>query len=691
MIFYNVEAEIIGARELVKQYKNNGAKSDSGVKRCKEFRETEQWKEFKELSAQYSEEFYQNSNGEIFIFAAGIKNKITILLGIISRRELDPNVQTAKFLDLIDAKFMDASIKEITLEAVYSLLEISHRNELIKDEDDVMEQFGLDDLLGRYSRSIKFKETILDICRQKQATLINKANILLCGETLMPEIERIYQAPSNTVWMGHPVHYMIQTSDPVVRERITDILLTALYTNNRIRSRRICHTRLHESTGLPTVFDKLYRSCNESAIIVSYNSDDDNDSEYANPSIDLIDGICDVVKKHKNNVLTILCLPRSSEKTKRAFMERLGSVTLVPLKEETVFGEKAKKYLRRLAKKQNVTGDKALYKAIPDIDKGYLAADLNIVFDDWYGKKLKTQVFPQYAAFESANKQMVRKKAKGSAYSDLKMMIGLAEVKDVITQALDFHKAQKLFKEKGISSENTARHMVFTGNPGTAKTTAARLFAQIMKDNGLLSEGRLYEVGRADLVGKYVGWTAQIVKSKFQAAKGSVLFIDEAYSLVDDKDGLFGDEAINTIVQEMENNREDMVVIFAGYPDKMEEFLRKNPGLKSRIAFHVPFKDYSPEELYQIMQLLAEKKKMTLTSDVEDKLLPVFAAHSKLEDFGNGRFVRNLLEKAQLKQASRLVALNPDSVTKEDVLTLTAEDFDTPEPPSVRKNVIGFV
>ena len=113
-----------------------------------------------------------------------------------------------------------------------------------------------------------------------------------------------------------------------------------------------------------------------------------------------------------------------------------------------------------------------------------------------------------------------------------------------------------------------------------------------MKENNLLSKGNLIEVGRGDLVGKYVGWTAPTIQKKFKEAQGSVLFIDEAYSLVDDRDGSFGDEAINTIVQEMENHRNDVVVIFAGYPDKMESFLQKNPGLRSRIAYHVPFSDY---------------------------------------------------------------------------------------------------
>ena len=186
-----------------------------------------------------------------------------------------------------------------------------------------------------------------------------------------------------------------------------------------------------------------------------------------------------------------------------------------------------------------------------------------------------------------------------------------------------------------------------------------------MKDNGLLPVGDLIEVGRADLVGKYVGWTAPTVKRKFEAAKGSVLFIDEAYSLVDDTDGLYGDEAINTIVQEMENHRQDTVVIFAGYPDKMERFLQKNPGLRSRIAFHVPFEDYSPEELLGIFTLMAKGQKLELAPGVGERLLPLFRKAARGEDFGNGRFARNLLEKSRMKQASRLVRLDPALVTAE--------------------------
>lgn len=208
----------------------------------------------------------------------------------------------------------------------------------------------------------------------------------------------------------------------------------------------------------------------------------------------------------------------------------------------------------------------------------------------------------------------------------------------------------------------------------------------------MLSIGDLYELGRADLVGRYVGWTAPKVKARFNAAKGSVLFIDEAYSLVDDRDGLYGDEAISTIVQEMENRREDIVVIFAGYPDKMEQFLQKNPGLRSRIAFHVPFRDYDESELWQITKLMAMKMGVSVDDEAQPKLLEMFGRALNSEDFGNGRYVRNLLELARMRQASRLVTMDIDLVTDEAVTTLLPEDFEEPALTHETRKVwkIGF-
>lgn len=173
----------------------------------------------------------------------------------------------------------------------------------------------------------------------------------------------------------------------------------------------------------------------------------------------------------------------------------------------------------------------------------------------------------------------------------------------------------------GLPGVQSSMHMLFSGNPGTAKTTVARLLSQVLKEEEVLKYGHIVECGRQDLVGKYVGWTAQIVESKFQAARGGILFIDEAYSLVEDN-RTYGAEAINTIVQEMENYRDEVIVIFAGYPEKMKEFLEQNEGLASRIAFHLNFPDYSPVELTQILDLMLEKSEYRMDERTRKNAFP---------------------------------------------------------------------
>lgn len=396
------------------------------------------------------------------------------------------------------------------------------------------------------------------------------------------------------------------------------------------------------------------------------------------------------MKKYRHQVLTVFCLPRECTTSKDIFYENLGNTSIVEFKEEFVSGECAKEFLKGLAKDRKIRTDKNLFERL-EAEKGYLAPDLHNLFDDWYNNKLKTVVYPQYRDVVTAKCEVIKAVPKGSAYDELSHMIGLDEAKKMINQALNYYKAQKLFADKGMKNDHPAMHMIFTGNPGTAKTTVARLFARIMKENNLLSKGNLIEVGRGDLVGKYVGWTAPTIQKKFKEAQGSVLFIDEAYSLVDDRDGSFGDEAINTIVQEMENHRNDVVVIFAGYPDKMESFLQKNPGLRSRIAYHVPFSDYDTESLCEIAKLIAKQKGLKFTKEAFEKLYGLFDAARTGSDFGNGRFVRNVIEKAKMAQATRLLTMDFDSVGSEDITTITSEDIELPKASTKPKTKqIGF-
>ena len=278
----------------------------------------------------------------------------------------------------------------------------------------------------------------------------------------------------------------------------------------------------------------------------------------------------------------------------------------------------------------------------------------------------------------------------GTAKKELDNMIGLSSVKEIIHKAIAHYKLNKLCIEKGIAREKASLHMVFTGNPGTAKTTVARLFAEIMKDEKVLSTGTFVEVGRADLVGNHVGSTAPLVKKKFKDAQGGVLFIDEAYSLCDSYENGFGDEALNTLVQEMENHRDGVIVIFAGYTEPMHRFLNRNPGMFSRIAFQVEFEDYTTDELCDITKLMVLEKQMTITDAAMNKLRKTFDIAREESNYGNGRFVRKTLEEAEMNLAERLLQFKESEITIE--LITTIEECDIPNLSTRKKTIkrMGF-
>ena len=242
---------------------------------------------------------------------------------------------------------------------------------------------------------------------------------------------------------------------------------------------------------------------------------------------------------------------------------------------------------------------------------------------------------------------------KRNYMDELQALVGIRAAKDQVKKILAFAKMRKAMEENGKHLEPITLNMEFVGNPGTAKTTVARIVAGLLKEIGIITTGNFIEVGRADLVAQYVGQTAPMVKNVFQRAKGGVLFIDEAYSLLEEGRGGFGDEAINMIVQEMENNRKDTIVIFAGYPDEMDEFFLRNQGLRSRVPFRVNFEDYNVEEMLDICKLEAFKKGF-LTDDMADKkIMEICEKSVKNKNNGNGRFCRNLIETGVLNFAFR--------------------------------------
>lgn len=264
---------------------------------------------------------------------------------------------------------------------------------------------------------------------------------------------------------------------------------------------------------------------------------------------------------------------------------------------------------------------------------------------------------------------------------ELSQVIGLTKVKEYVLDLENNLKVQQMREDAGHKNSSISMHMIFTGNPGTGKTTIARIVAKYLKSIGILSTGQLREVSRADLVGQYVGHTAKLTNEVIQSALGGVLFIDEAYALCRDKNDIFGLEAIDALVKAIEDYRHDLVVIMAGYKDEMESFLKTNSGLKSRFPNIINFEDYTAIEMVQIADITAGSKGYKLEEDCKNELLNLFE-RSQIKgrnDSGNGRLVRNIIEAAIVQQSKRIIdgtESNIDLLRSEDFNLHKAERFD---------------
>jgi stage V sporulation protein K len=260
---------------------------------------------------------------------------------------------------------------------------------------------------------------------------------------------------------------------------------------------------------------------------------------------------------------------------------------------------------------------------------------------------------------------------------ELDGLIGLESVKDQVRSLLAFLQVQALRKERGLAEVATSQHLVFLGNPGTGKTTVARLLAQMYQAMGLLRRGHLVEVDRSGLVAQYVGMTALKTNRVVRRALDGVLFVDEAYALAPEAGRLdFGPEAIETLLKRMEDQRERLVVIVAGYPRLMRDFLASNPGLRSRFSREIVFPDYTTDELLAITNKFAAEHEYRLGEGTERTLRELLEAARRGEGFGNARFARTLFEQALNAHALRLAA-RPDAETLaiDELMVITADDL----------------
>ncbi|MEK8127045.1 AAA family ATPase [Paenibacillus filicis] len=272
----------------------------------------------------------------------------------------------------------------------------------------------------------------------------------------------------------------------------------------------------------------------------------------------------------------------------------------------------------------------------------------------------------------------------GEIMKDLDRMVGLDHVKELVFEIYALLRIAGLRAEVGLTAGHQVYHMVFKGNPGTGKTSVARIVAKLFQTMGVLTKGHLIEVERADLVGEYIGHTALKTRELVKKAIGGILFIDEAYSLARGGEKDFGKEAIDTLVKAMEDHKNQFILILAGYSDEMDQFLQTNPGLPSRFPIQLDFPDYTVDQLMQIAELMVKEREYTLGPTTELKIRQqIMNEKNQLEiAFSNARFVRNLIEKAMRNHAVRLLSMNGVQPSRQDLMMIRPEDVKLDRKPA---------
>lgn len=581
-------------------------------------------------------------------------------------------------------------IKEITTGRFHQLGTRGDNNGLIRrfmaDENDM----GLD---YRENNQYQIREEMISTEHLTFDEAVEKSMKFMADASFIEELKRIYSDENEKKYYGNPVHYKINASNMESAFEIASLLAQALKSNNRLVGSRI--NRVYEiKKGCydEPDFKNMFEKAQGNIVLFDLSGSAEMHNNYASEYEEVIEYINKLISKNHVKTLCIFVENINHPGFASNFLAKVAEeIDIIELKEGCGNRETAMAYIQNLAAQNKYDISQTEVEEIMPEKSLFTVGEAYEIYNKWFRNGLRNRIYKSYKYCSYL--EIKKEDKKSEPYDELQKMVGLKDMKQVVDEIIDSARIQKIRSGMGMDSYKTSLHMVFTGNPGTAKTTVARLITQIFVKEGILDTGNYVECGRADLVGKYVGWTAKTVKSKFREATGGVLFIDEAYSLVDDSNS-FGDEAINTIVQEMENHRDNVIVIFAGYPDKMKDFFAKNEGLRSRIAFHLDFPDYNAEELVDILKLMADKKGYKLNPDIERKCLEIFAQAVKKEEFGNGRYVRNLLEQAMMAQSRRITKeYAGKKITRKALTTLKPEDFDVNASKQIEKETkrtIGF-
>ena len=636
-----------------------------------------------DIKEAYSIFFWEAEKGKASVIFSVDMDKANVDSAILYIRDY-----LEKNYDVCSVQVSD--IKEITTGRFHQLGTRGDNNGLIRrfmaDENDM----GLD---YRENNQYQIREEMIPTEKLSFDEAVEKSRRFMADISFIEELERIYSDENEKKYYGNPVHYKISASNMESAFEIASLLAQALKSNKRLVGSRI--NRVYEiKKGCydEPDFNNMFEKAQGNIVLFDLSGSAEMHNNYASEYEEVIEYMNKLISKNHVKTLCIFVENTNHPGFASNFLAKVAEeIDIIELKEGCGNRETAMSYIQNLAAQNKYDISQTEVEEIMPEKSLFTVGEAYEIYNKWFRNGLRNRIYKSYKYCSYL--EIKKEDKKSEPYDELQKMIGLKDMKQVVDEIIDSARIQKIRSGMGMDSYKTSLHMVFTGNPGTAKTTVARLITQIFVKEGILDTGNYVECGRADLVGKYVGWTAKTVKSKFREATGGVLFIDEAYSLVDDSNS-FGDEAINTIVQEMENHRDNVIVIFAGYPDKMKDFFAKNEGLRSRIAFHLDFPDYNAEELVDILKLMADKKGYKLNPDIERKCLEIFAQAVKKEEFGNGRYVRNLLEQAMMAQSRRITKeYAGKKITRKALTTLKPEDFDVNASKQIEKETkrtIGF-
>ena len=538
------------------------------------------------------------------------------------------------------------------------------------------------------SSNLEYDECILPHADFHYEEALSEARNLLADDTMLEELERIYSPLNKREFHGCPVHYKINAASRETGVKLVKLLTRALYANKRVLSARMTYITDLDCDYHDELFDEL---CDNSyASVIAIECDDDNVDEvgFARDSERKSEWICDSVKGYASQSVFIL-IDLGSKACKQSVGRLINKegISFIEIFEGKGDAESGKKYLASLLKENSVPYAEEDF-VLPD-QEAYSVHEIVKVYKDIKKNSIKNSIYRAYKGVETIKVEAPKSLSNG--YDQLQSMVGLT-IKLEEVPATANASAMTLLSTGMVDVVSNAG----TSNPlqQIAAGVDLTIFGGHMMTGAMpiIAKKGVKWNGVQDLVGKFVGWTAKQVEAQFMKARGGILFIDEAYSLVE-QGGYYGDEAINTIVQMMENYRNDVIVIFAGYPDKMERFLEKNEGLRSRIAFHVDFPDYNAEELCGILKRMSKEKGYVLDEEAEKKCRAIFESACQNAEFGNGRFVRNVLEQAIIKQSSRIVGeLQNKTYDKQIISTLSASDFDINAAKTYRpaRTAIGF-